>query len=159
VIPAIRPARDEDGAALAALIASCWKEYPGCDVPVEEDIPDIHRLASSYGAKGGALWVAEADGDVTGMIGVRPHDNAYEISKMYVAAAARGSGLAQELLALAEAFAQRQGARRAILWSDTRFHRAHRFYEKQGYVRIGGIRELHDLANSLEYHYEKTLAG
>jgi GNAT superfamily N-acetyltransferase len=154
---AIRPARDEDGAALAALISGCWKEYPGCDVPVEEEIPDIASLASSYAAKGGALWVGETDGAVIGMIGVKPHDDAYEISKMYVAAAARGSGIARNLLDLAEKFAREHGAERAILWSDTRFHRAHRFYENQAYVRQGAIRVLHDLANSLEYRYEKPL--
>lgn len=160
---AIRPARDEDGAALKALIGGCWAEYSGCDVPVEAEIPEIDALASSYAAKGGALWVGEADA-VIGMVGVKPGENGprisnWEISKMYVAAGARGGGLAQALLKLAEDHAQSQGASRAFLWSDTRFERAHRFYEKQGYIRIGGIRALHDLANSLEYHYEKTLSG
>jgi GNAT superfamily N-acetyltransferase len=157
VSAAIRPARDDDGASLKALIGGCWKEYPGCDVPVEEEILDIHRLASSYAAKGGALWVGEADRAVIGMIGVRPRDDAYEISKMYVASAARGTGLAQNLLSLAEDFAREHGAERAILWSDTRFHRAHRFYEKHAYVRQGTIRVLHDLATSLEYRYQKPL--
>ncbi len=156
---AIRPARDGDGAALASLISGCWKEYPGCDVPVEEEIPDISRLASSYAAKGGALWVSEADGAMIGVIGVKPHEGAYEISKMYVAAAARGGGLAQALLGLAEGFARAHDAEQAVLWSDTRFNRAHRFYEKQGYVRHGAIRVLHDLADSLEYGYAKPLAG
>jgi GNAT superfamily N-acetyltransferase len=155
----IRPARDEDGAALEALISACWAEYPGCDVPVAEDIPEIHALASDYAAKGGALWVAETD-RIIGMISVKPHQGAaWEVSRMYVAAEARGIGLAQELLALVEGHARTKGAARAILWSDTRFLRAHRFYEKQGFVRIGGIRVLHDQASSLEYRYEKPLSG
>jgi GNAT superfamily N-acetyltransferase len=156
---AIRAARDADGAELAALISGCWAEYPGCDVPVEEDIPQIHALASDYAAKGGALWVAEAAGGVTGMVAIEPHGEAGEISKMYVSAAMRGTGLAQDLLALAENISCQTGAKRAILWSDTRFHRAHRFYEKQGYVRKGPIRVLHDLANSLEFRYEKPLTS
>ena len=153
----IRPAQDEDGTALVTLIGGCWKEYPGCDVPVEAEIPDIHELATSYAGKGGALWVAENGNGVTGMIGVRPHGDGWEISKMYVAAGARGSGVAQDLLGLAEDFARRHPAPKAILWSDTRFLRAHRFYEKQGYVRTGAIRTLHDLAQSLEFHFEKPL--
>ena len=46
-----------------------------------------------------------------------------------------------------------------MLWSDTRFDRAHRFYEKRGYVRHGPIRVLHDLSNSLEFGYAKPVNG
>jgi ribosomal protein S18 acetylase RimI-like enzyme len=46
-----------------------------------------------------------------------------------------------------------------VLWSDTRFDRAHRFYEKRSYVRHGAIRALNDISNSLEYGYAKPVAG
>ena len=45
------------------------------------------------------------------------------------------------------------------LWSDTRFDRAHRFYEKRGYVRTGPLRALDDKSNSIEFGYAKPLAG
>jgi ribosomal protein S18 acetylase RimI-like enzyme len=51
------------------------------------------------------------------------------------------------------------GATELKLWSDTRFTRAHAFYEKLGFVRAGAIRVLNDLSNSLEYAYAKPLAG
>jgi GNAT superfamily N-acetyltransferase len=74
---------------------------------------------------------------------------------MYVAASQRGGGLAQALIDAAEGYARERGAAVMKLWTDTRFERAHRFYEKHGYVRQPGLRELHDLSNSVEYHYVK----
>ncbi len=78
---------------------------------------------------------------------------------MYVDADARGSGLATRLLDTAEAHARAAGAQRMILWTDTRFTRAHGFYEKFGYVRQGSIRILDDVSNSLEFRYAKPAAG
>lgn len=46
-----------------------------------------------------------------------------------------------------------------MLWSDTRFERAHGFYERRGYVRTGPIRVLNDLSNSLEFGYAKPVHG
>jgi GNAT superfamily N-acetyltransferase len=46
-----------------------------------------------------------------------------------------------------------------VLWTDTRFDAAHRFYEKRGYVRQGAIRILDDLSKSLEFRYAKPAAG
>ena len=71
---------------------------------------------------------------------------------MYVSGAHRGAGLAQSLIDAAEGYAREHGAAAMKLWTDTRFERAHRFYEKHGYVRQPGLRELHDLSNSPMYH-------
>ena len=51
------------------------------------------------------------------------------------------------------------GATRLVLWSDTRFGRAHRFYEKRSYVRSGPLRVLADISNSLEYCFSKPVNG
>jgi GNAT superfamily N-acetyltransferase len=51
------------------------------------------------------------------------------------------------------------GATRLVLWSDTRFDRAHRFYEKRSYVRSGPVRVLADISNSLEYGFAKPVNG
>jgi putative acetyltransferase len=76
---------------------------------------------------------------------------------MYVCADQRGQGLAGRLLATAEAHAVQAGGRRMELWSDSRFARAHRFYEKHGYRRGGATRDLHDLSHTVEYDFHKTL--
>jgi GNAT superfamily N-acetyltransferase len=156
----IRPGSDSDAGGFIALIGACWGEYPGVIMDVDGELPELHALASYYAGKSGALWAAEAQGQIVGMIATAPHgDGAWEICRLYVLAACRASGLAQRLLSQAEAHARAEGATRLMLWSDTRFDRAHRFYEKCSYVRCGPIRVLHDISNSLEFAYAKPIAG
>ncbi|MBR0663678.1 GNAT family N-acetyltransferase [Roseomonas hellenica] len=158
---ALRPGRDADADGFIALIDACWAEYPGCVLDVDGELPELRALASWFAEAGGVLWAAEGDGRIIGMVGTRPlrEDAAWEICRMYVANAARGSGLAQTLLDTAEAHARTAGAERMVLWTDTRFARAHGFYEKRGYVRQGSIRILDDVSKSLEFRYAKPARG
>ncbi len=158
---AIRPGRDEDAEGFISLIGTAWAEFPGCVMDVDGEMPELRALASHFREAGGALWAAEQDGRLVGMVATRPlrEDQAYEICRMYVARECRGSGLARRLLALAEDHSRGAGAARMVLWTDTRFEAAHRFYEKHGYVRQGAIRILDDLSKSLEFRYAKPARG
>ena len=159
-LPTIRPGRDCDANGFIALIAACWAQHPGVRMDVDGEMPELRALASYYAKHGGALWTAEADGQVAGMVATRPHEaGAWEICRVYVLPALHGTGLGHALLDVAEAHARSAGATRLVLWSDTRFDRAHRFYEKRSYVRCGPIRVLHDISNSLEFAYAKPMAG
>lgn len=143
-----------------ALIGACWSEYPGIVFDVDAELPELYALASYYAAKGGMVWAAELDGRIEGMIAVSPaHSSTFEIGRLYLYPRWRGTGLAARLLDQAEGFARAQGAGRLTLWSDTRFVRAHRFYEKCSYVRSGPVRALYDLSNTLEYAYAKPLSS
>ncbi|MCQ4162516.1 GNAT family N-acetyltransferase [Roseomonas sp. GC11] len=159
---AIRAGRDADAAAFIRLVGDAWGEYPNCILDVDGEVPELRALATYFAQAGGALWAAETpEGRVAGMVATRPlgSDRAWEICKMYVEKGQRGSGLAHALLGGAEAHARAQGAARIVLWTDTRFEAAHRFYEKRGYVRAGSIRILDDLSKSLEFRYAKPVAG
>jgi GNAT superfamily N-acetyltransferase len=128
------------------------------DLSVE--IPDILTLATSIAARGGMLWTAEQGGRIVGMISTYPGDDAWSLSRVYLEPGERGTGLAQELLHLAEGHARGRGARRMVLWSDILFTRAHAFYEKHGYVRRGGLRALPDVPDVpdvIEAGYAKPL--
>lgn len=123
-------------------------------------MPELHALASYYAGQDGALWVAGTDSEITGMIAVRPLDKTnWEICRVYVEPSLHGSGLGHALLKQAERHAITAGAERLALWSDTRFDRAHRFYEKHSYVRRGPVRVLDDAAHSLEFAYTKPVNG
>ncbi len=127
---------------------------------VDGEMPELHALASHYDNLGGALWVAEADGTMMGMVAVRPMpDAACEVCRLYVGPASHGTGLGHALLDQAEGFALAHGAEQLMLWSDTRFERAHQFYEKRSYVRTGPVRVLADISDSLEYGYRKPIHG
>ena len=125
---------------------------------VDGELPQLRALASYYAGLHGALWVAEQDGAILGMIATIPlPDDIWEICQVYVHPSLHGSGLGHELLDIAERRAA--SAARFALWTDTRFERAHRFYEKRSYIRTAPIRALQDISSSLEFHYEKPRNG
>jgi GNAT superfamily N-acetyltransferase len=156
----VRAGRDADAAGIIRLIGDCWAEYPGCVMDLDGEVPELRALATYAADRDGALWVAEAAGGVVGTVCVWPLAGGdWELAKMYVAREWRGSGLAQTLAATAETYARAQGGRRIQLWTDTRFDRAHRFYEKRSYVRSGPLRVLGDKSHSIEFAYAKPLAG
>jgi putative acetyltransferase len=154
----IRPVSDADGPALANLIATTFAEYPGC-LFIDEEFPELKAPASHYARQGGILLVAESGGRLAGslaavMTGV---PDTGELFKVYASADQRGSGLAQRLYAEGEAFLRGRGARDIVLWSDTRFLRGHRFYEKLGFVREPVERYLADASASWEFFFRKRL--
>ena len=156
----IREGRDTDGGGIIALIAACWSQYPGITMDVDHEMPELRALDGYYRAQGGRLWIACAGAGLVGMIAVRPIEPpGWEICRVYVDPGLHGSGLAHALLDRAEGHAVAAGARRLALWSDTRFHRAHRFYQKRGYARVGPVRALNDLSNSEEFGYVKVVDG
>ncbi len=154
----LRPARDDDAETIIRVVSRCWAEYPGCVTDIDNEAPELRALATHMQGKGGAAFVAERDGAVRSLTAVWPDaDGGWEIGKMYCAAEMRGTSAAPGLLLLAEQFARAQGGRELRLWSDTRFTRAHAFYEKHGFLRTGPIRALGDRSNSVEFGYWKPL--
>lgn len=155
---ALRPLRDEDALDVIELIAGVFGEYPGCVTDVDGEMPELRRLASYYAEHGGEGWVALRGDRVVGTVGFTVVDGATaELKKLYVHRTERGTGLAAALVDRVEAAARARGARAIELWSDTRFERAHRFYERRGYVRPGTTRDLHDLSKTVEHHFRKDL--
>jgi len=155
----LRPGRDSDADGLIALIIRCWADYPGCILDTEHEERELLALASHYASQGGAFWVAEDGGAVVGMAAAVPTDGAWELKRLYVHPDRHGYGLGQRLAETAEAHTALAGAQRLVLWTDTRFIRAHRFYEKRSWVRDGPIRALDDLSHTLEFRYSKPLDG
>ena len=155
----IRPGRDADASGVIALISRCWADY-NYVLDVERDAPGLLAPTAYYAAQGGALWIAEDTGVVTGMIAAVPRDaGAWEVCRVYVHPGRHGTGLAHQLLDTAEAHALSAGAARLLLWTDTQFDRAHRFYEKRSYVRTGPIRILDSDPDILEFSYAKPVDG
>lgn len=157
--PQIRDARDDDFAALASLIAACFAEYPNCLFAWDE-FPELRRPASHFAARKGKLWIVDAPGGgIAASLGATPvpEQNAVEITKVYAAPAFRGTGLAQALFGEAHRFAGDGGFGEIMLWSDTRFARAHRFYEKLGFRRWPGERYLADISATWEYPFRLSL--
>jgi putative acetyltransferase len=175
-VPGLRAASDADWWGLTALIGACWSEYPGCVVDVAGEYPELLAPASHYRDIGGALWVVPEGKWIAACVGLAPVATAtttatttatatptatatVELVKLYVARHRRGQGLGQALVAVAEGEARTRGASTVQLWSDSRFHDAHRLYQRLGYQRTAAIRELHDRSATIEHHFAKELGG
>jgi GNAT superfamily N-acetyltransferase len=158
-LPHVRPAVDEDSWDVIGLIGACWSEYPGCVMDVHGECPELLAPASAYLHHGGAFWVAvDGCGTVVATVGWRPLSaEAVELERLYVNQRWRRRGVASALADLVERTAAGRLATRVQLWSDTRFHDAHRFYERRGYTRSGPDRELGDLSQTREHHFVKVL--
>ncbi len=157
-IPGLRLALDSDGYDLVALIAAAWADYAGCVLDVQSEMAHLLRMASWAKEQGGEVWVVERDGRIVGSAGGFPDDvDGLELKMLYVWPKVQGSGLGRALAEHVEAYARLLKRKRIRLWSDTRFHRAHRLYERLGYVRGSETRELHDLSKSVEYFFQKML--
>jgi len=154
----IRSVRDADSEGLIVLIDRVFGEYPGCVLDVDADMPELRNPYTSTRATDGRWWVAELDGAIVGSVAISPEDaREVELKRLYVSSAARRRGLGGHLVRLVESEAVHRNAGRIVLWTDTRFADAHRLYERLGYVRSPGTRELHDGSNTIEYHYAKAL--
>jgi ribosomal protein S18 acetylase RimI-like enzyme len=155
----IRPVRDNDAQDLIGLITLCFAEYPGCIFDPHDDMPDIIQPAKSKLATDGQFLVVEdSRGRVAACIAVDfPDAQTAELHRLYVRPDMRGQGLARELTARVEAFAKERGAKSMILWTDTRFTKAHQLYASMGYKLGPTTRSLGDLSNSREFFFEKKL--
>lgn len=141
-------------------MAGVFADYPGC-VFEPAEYPELDAIGDYFAARGGRAWVIESGRTIVGSLAVAPTyvPDAMELFKVYLAPRHRGRGLAGELLALATAYAAENGARALILWTDTRFLQGHRFYERNGFRRLPGLRALHDASSSLEYFYRRDIAA
>ena len=107
-------------------------------------------------AEGVAFFVIRHDAVPAGCGGVQLYGTEYgELKRMYVRPRFRGSGLAAALLFRLTAHARDHGIR--VLRLETGIHQlaAIRFYEREGFTRIGPFGEYTD--DPLSRYYEKQL--
>jgi GNAT superfamily N-acetyltransferase len=155
-----RPAADADADGLIALVGATYAEYPGCVLDLPGIDADLLHPATAAAAAGGHWWVVEDEGAgivATVGAGTRDGQGDVELKRLYVAASHRRRGIAAKLVARVEAYAAEVSARRVVLWSDTRFTDAHRFYERLGYRDTGRRRDLHDPSQTTEINFVRRL--
>lgn len=154
----IRAARDSDAGALFSLIGEIFSEYEGCVIDPGGLDSDLKQIATTTKAQGGEFWIAEKAGEVVGSVGYTVKDKeTVELKRLYVKKELRRAGLATRLARLVFAAAERLGARRIELWSDTRFTEAHGFYRAHGFTPTGETRRLNDPSDTTEYRFVKPL--
>lgn len=127
----IRRARIEDADGIAALCGQLG--YPTTAAEGTE------RLRAVLAHDDMAVFVAEADGAVVGWIHMfgcerLESDPSAEIGGFVVADGHRGLGVGAELIAAGEQWAKERGYELVRVRSNVIRERAHRFYQRAGYV-------------------------
>lgn len=140
----LRPVRPEDRDGIIALIDTIFKEY-GDQIFLEDADSDLLDIAAHYDP--GLFMVLANSHGVRGTVALQYHAGDQSIvllRRMYLDASLRGTGAGKQLIDWALEKAAELGARRMELWTDTRFERAHRFYDKMGFADSGEVRTMDD---------------
>lgn len=150
----IRLATADDQSSIVALIDSVYREY-GDEVCLDGAEQDLLSIDETYFKRGGAFWVLVDDAsNVLGTHGAVPappdsgssdHDpKCCNFRRLYLHQSLRGTDWGHTLMQLTIDWARDRDFDRVEFWSDTRFKRAHRFFEKFNFQLIGDIRTMHD---------------
>lgn len=110
----------------------------GVRVSLDEQ-PDLKDIAGYFQNSASNFWVAQAEGQVIGTIALKDiGGQGFALKKMFVHKDWRGAtpSVAHALLKAAIEWAQSHDARQIILGSTPMMTRAHRFYEKHGFLSI-----------------------
>lgn len=104
-----------------------------------EDQPDLNDIDGFYRTGDGNFWVALCGGRVVGTIALKDIGNRQAaLRKMFVKADYRGGkyGTSRLLLERLLEWARERGLSDVFLGTTDKFLAAHRFYEKNGFVRV-----------------------
>jgi GNAT superfamily N-acetyltransferase len=153
----IEPATSADAPAVIDLIGRVFEEYAFVFDPVVE-LPDLLAFDRHYGTARAAFYVARLDGVVVGSVGVERLDGGTaELHRLYLDARLRGRGLGRALVDQVLDWCRDAGVRHLVLWSDTRFDRAHALYERIGFSRTGERTLPGDANETREFRYERDV--
>ncbi|MCG8564277.1 MAG: bifunctional helix-turn-helix transcriptional regulator/GNAT family N-acetyltransferase [Desulfobacterales bacterium] len=118
------------------LILSIQQQEFQVDVTLEEQ-PDLLDIPGFYQQGAGNFWVALEGETVVGTLSLLDMGGGQvALRKMFVAPEHRGKGPAEALLDISLNWAREQGVAQVFLGTTDRFHRAHAFYEKNGFDRV-----------------------
>lgn len=131
----VRPIADADLPAVARLMGEMG--YPATPEQLRA------RLDRMAGDDDYAAYVAEAEGEVAGFLGMMrgwayEHDRPYaRIITLVVGEAMRRRGVGARLVEFADEWARERGAYVLMLNTNVRREEAHLFYESMGFSRTG----------------------
>ena len=150
-------ATSADAAAVVRLIGRVFAEYGFVWDPAVE-VPDLLEFERRYGPPRGGFWVVRADGAVVGSVGVERLDaDSAELHRLYLDADLRGRGVGRALVEAVLAWCRQARIPHLVLWSDTRFDRAHLLYERMGFRRTGERALPGDANDTREFRYERRV--
>ena len=131
----VRPAEPEDAAAVRDLVRASYSKY--VELIGKEPAPMLEDYAALIRA--GEVWVlaGEADGEVLGVLVMRPAGDHLFVDNVAVAPGHQGRGLGRELMAFAQERAERDGLPEIRLYTNEKMHENLAVYGKLGFEETG----------------------
>jgi ribosomal protein S18 acetylase RimI-like enzyme len=126
----VRRAGEADAVVLAALAAEAYRRY----------VPRIGRepapMTADYAraVRSGLTWVAEADGEVVGLLVLVVHPDHLLLENIAVLPSAQRRGVGARLLALAEHEARARGLNEIRLYTNEAMTENLAYYPRHGYA-------------------------
>jgi GNAT superfamily N-acetyltransferase len=148
-------AKKEDSDDIIKLVSEIWSEH-GFTLLLEIEERHLLEPGKEFRESGGEFWVVKKEGVLVATCGFRVVDAVAEMKTLYVRKPFRQTGIGTRLSELAIETARLRGIKVMELWSDTRFHDAHRMYERLGFFRFGE-RDLNDHNQTREYGYRREI--
>ena len=142
----IRHATNSDSESVIQLIDSVLGEWNDA-VCLDDSEKDLTDLDASYWNKNGAFVVLEIDNQIVGSHGILPLNldtGLCTFKRLYLHKDLRGTSAGRDLMQWNIDWVVERGFKKIEFWSDTRFHRAHRFFEKMGFHCSAEKREMSD---------------
>jgi GNAT superfamily N-acetyltransferase len=137
-VTGIRPCRDDERAAVLAIVNAAAEAYRGV-IPADrwhEPYMASHELDAEIAA-GVAFWGYEADGALVGIMGIQPVRDVDLIRHAYVSPDSQGRGIGSALL---EHLA-RANTRRILVGTWAAADWAIRFYRRHGFEQVSPERK------------------
>jgi putative acetyltransferase len=138
----IRPIKQDDDAAMAAIIRTVMPEFGANGAGFAINDPEVDWMSRAYAEPRHAYFVVEREGIVLGGAGVAPlagdDGDTCELRKMYFLPEARGIGAGAAMMAVCLEAARGFDFRQCYLETLTGMNAAMRLYERSGFQRIDG---------------------
>ncbi len=114
----VRPAGLEDAAAIRELVRAAYSKY------VERIGKEPAPMLEDYAAliEAGEVWVSVEDGEVLGVLVMRPAEGHLFVDNVAVGPQHQGRGLGRELVAYAEEKATAHGLPEIRLYTNEKMH-------------------------------------
>jgi ribosomal protein S18 acetylase RimI-like enzyme len=126
----VRPAREPDAAVLATVAAEAYRRY----VPRIGREPAPMTADYAQAVRTGLTWVAEADGDIVGLLVLVVHPDHLLLENVAVLPSAQRRGVGARLLALAEDQARARGLDEIRLYTNEAMTENLAYYPRYGYT-------------------------
>jgi ribosomal protein S18 acetylase RimI-like enzyme len=126
----VRPALESDIGVLAAVAAEAYRPYVARIG--REPAPMTADYAQAV--RSGMTWVAEADGDIVGLLVLVVHPDHLLLENVAVVPSAQRRGVGTRLLALAEDQARARGLDEIRLYTNEAMTENLAYYARHGYT-------------------------